>query len=255
MGYTEKFGETMNKTVDKKVMILSGGIDSSTLLYYLLENCEIHALTYYYGQRHANEIEAAKRVVREARKRGLRVHHKIVDISPIHELISTGALTGKDDVPKAFYTEETQKVTIVPNRNMIMLSIAVGYAVKIGAKEVYYAAHLSDYAIYPDCRKEFIKALDTAVYLANLWTPVEIKAPFVDLTKKDIVSIGLKLKVPYHLTWSCYEGGKRPCLKCGTCLERTEAFMLNDVKDPLLSEEEWQEAIEIYNKLKESTTL
>ena len=235
----------------KAVLILSGGIDSSTLLYYLLDKgYEVHALTFHYGQKHSKEIEHSKIIAEEAKNRG-KVNHRVVDISSIHELISAGALTGEESVPKAFYSEEVQKRTIVPNRNMIMLSIAAGYAVKIGAKEVYYAAHKSDYSIYPDCRKEFVKAFDAAVYLANLWTPVEIKAPFVDMTKDEIVELGLKLKVPYELTWSCYEGNERPCLSCGTCLERTEAFLLNNARDPMLSDEEWERAVDIYKKMKE----
>ena len=236
---------------DKAVLILSGGIDSSTLLYHLLDKgYEVHALTFYYGQKHSKEIEHSKIIAEEAKSRG-KVNHRVVDISSIHDLISSGALTGEESVPKAFYSEDVQKRTIVPNRNMIMLSIAAGYAVKIGAKEVYYAAHKSDYSIYPDCRKEFVKAFDAAVYLANLWTPVEIKAPFVDMTKDEIVKLGLRLEVPYELTWSCYEGNERPCLSCGTCLERTEAFLLNNAKDPMLSDDEWERAVEIYKKMKE----
>ncbi len=236
----------------RAVLILSGGIDSSTLLYYLLKKgYEVHALTFIYGQRHLKEINYASKIVGEAKKIGF-VNHKIVDITSISSLISSGALTGDKEVPKAFYSDETQKQTIVPNRNMILLSIAVGYAVKINVGEVFYAAHKSDYSIYPDCRKEFVKALDTAIYLGNLWTPVELKAPFVDLTKADIVKMGLKLGVPYQYTWSCYEGGERPCLSCGTCLERTEAFLLNKTRDPALTEEEWRRAVEIYEEMKEA---
>ncbi len=232
----------------KCVLILSGGVDSSTLLYHLLsKGYHVEALTFVYGQKHAREVHFAEKIVGKAREKwGDRVHHRIVDVSTIHSLISSGALTGDEEVPKDFYTEETQKRTIVPNRNMIFLSIAAGYAVKMGIGEVYYAAHRSDYSIYPDCRKEFVKAIDTAVYLANLWNPVEIKAPFVDMTKKDVVALGLELGVPYEVTWSCYTGGERPCLECGTCLERTEAFLENNAKDPALSEEEWERAVRIY---------
>ncbi len=234
----------------KGVLILSGGVDSSTLLYYLLERgYEVHALTFYYGQKHFKEIEYSKKIVEKAKEVG-KVEHKVVDISTIHELIAKGALTAEEEVPKAFYTEEVQRRTIVPNRNMILLSIAAGYAVKIGAGEVFYAAHKSDYSIYPDCRKEFVKALDTALYLGNLWSPVELKAPFVDMTKAEIVKLGLELNVPYEYTWSCYEGDERPCLSCGTCLERTEAFLLNDARDPLLSDEEWERAVKIYEEKK-----
>ena len=247
--YDKIYIASYNLSIMKKgVLILSGGIDSSTLLFYLLnEGYRVHALTFNYGQRHVKEIEYAVKIAEYAKKFG-EVEHKVIDITSIHELISTGALTGSSEVPKGFYTDESQKITIVPNRNMILLSIAVGYAVKIRAKEVFYAAHRSDYAIYPDCRKEFVKALDTAVYLANIWTPVEIKAPFIDMTKSEIVALGLKLGVPYHLTWSCYEGKERPCLSCGTCLERTEAFLMNNTKDPLLTDEEWREAVRIYNE-------
>ncbi|MCQ4153726.1 MAG: 7-cyano-7-deazaguanine synthase QueC, partial [Archaeoglobi archaeon] len=220
----------------KAVLIFSGGLDSSTLLYHLLsKGYEVSAVTFIYGQKHSKEIEFAKKLVEKAKEIG-KLDHRIVDISSIHDLISFGAITGNEKVPEGFYTEESQKVTIVPNRNMILLSIAAGYAVKIGAKEVYYAAHRSDYSIYPDCRKEFVKALDTAIYLGNLWNPVELKAPFIDKTKAEIVELGLRLKVPYEFTWSCYRGEERPCLSCGTCIERTEAFLLNGVRDPLLSE-------------------
>ncbi len=245
------FSRTENVHSMKSVLILSGGIDSSTLLYYLLDKgYDVHVLTFDYGQKHSKEIGHSKIIAEKAKSRG-KVEHRVVDISSIHELISAGALTSDESIPKAFYSEEVQRRTIVPNRNMIMLSIAVGYAVKIGANEVYYAAHKSDYSIYPDCRKEFVKALDAAVYLANLWTPVEVKAPFADMTKDEIVKLGLELKVPYELTWSCYEGKERPCLSCGTCLERTEAFLLNNARDPLLSDEEWERGVEIYRKMKE----
>lgn len=231
------------------VLIMSGGVDSTTLLWYLMERYEeIHVITYCYGQRHGKEVEHAKKIVEKAREKA-KINHTIADISCIRNLIAKGALTGEEEVPEGFYTDESQRVTIVPNRNMILLAIAVGYAVKVGEREVYYAAHKSDYAIYPDCRKEFVKALDTAVYLATD-RGVEVKAPFVDMTKAEIVKLGLKLGVPYELTWSCYRGEERPCLKCGTCLERTEAFLLNGVKDPALTDEEWEKAVEIYEKFR-----
>ncbi len=144
------------------------------------------------------------------------------------------------------------KQTIVPNRNMIFVAIAAGYAVKVGAGKVVYGAHGGDHAIYPDCRKEFVKALDTAVYLGNLWMPVEVEAPFIDMDKSDIVKLGLELGVPYEFTWSCYKGEERPCLKCGTCIERTEAFKKVGVKDPLLTDEEWNEALKILEEAKNS---
>ncbi len=236
------------------VLIFSGGLDSTTLLWFLAKvekHRRIHALTFNYGQRHLKEIEHAKRIVKFATENlNAEIEHKIVDITSIHELIAVGALTGGKDVPKAHYEDESQRITIVPNRNMIFLSIAVGYAVKIGDGAVYYSAHRGDYANYPDCRKEFVKAMDTAVYLANIFTPVEIRAPFIDMDKAEIVRLGLKLGVPYELTWTCYEGGEGPCLSCGACIERTEAFLLNGVKDPLLSDDEWEKAVKIYEQMK-----
>ncbi len=230
-------------------MVFSGGLDSTTLLWYLGRREKVHALTFDYGQRHAKEIEHAKRIVEFARSEGMEVEHVVVDVRSVGRLIAKGALFG-GEVPKGHYEEPKHRATIVPNRNMIMLSIAVGYAVRVGEKEVYYSAHRGDYANYPDCRKEFVKAFDTAVYLANIFTPVEVKAPFVDMDKAEIVGLGLKLGVPYELTWTCYEGKDRPCLSCGACVERTEAFLRNGVRDPALSEEEWRRAVEIYERSK-----
>jgi 7-cyano-7-deazaguanine synthase len=237
------------------VIIFSGGLDSTTLLWYLVKRMgygKVYALTFNYGQKHAKEIEHAKKIVEVARDRlNAEIEHRVVDITSIHELISVGALTGEAEVPKAHYADTSQRATIVPNRNMILLAIAVGYAVKVKAGKVFYSAHKGDYAVYPDCRKEFVKAMDTAVYLANLFTPVEVEAPFIDMTKAEIVKLGLELGVPYELTWTCYEGKERPCLSCGACLERTEAFLLNGIKDPLLSDEEWKRALEIYERMKD----
>ena len=234
-------------------MIFSGGLDSSTLLYYLLERRkydEIHCLSFNYGQRHSKELEYAKKIIEVTCKRfpEKKIIHKIIDISTIHELIAKGALTGEDALPQGeMYTSENQKKTIVPNRNMILLSIGAGYAIKIGAKKVFYGAHSSDYSVYPDCRPEFVKVLNAALFVGNIWTPVEVEAPFVHMTKADIVKLGLELKIPYQYTWTCYKGGERPCLKCAACLERTEAFMKNNIRDPALTPEEWIEALKQYH--------
>ena len=130
-------------------------------------------------------------------------------------------------VPEGHYAEESMKATIVPNRNMIMLAIAAGHAMSIGADSVYYAAHAGDHAIYPDCRPELANALDYAIGLAD-WRKVRVERPFIDISKGSIARLGYVLKVPFELTWSCYKGDKYHCGKCGTCVERKEALGSQD---------------------------
>ena len=143
------------------------------------------------------------------------------------------ALLGGKEVPSCHYTEESAKKTVVPNRNMIMLSIAAGYAEAHEIPEIFYAAHKNDSTIYPDCRPEFVLALRPAIRLGTAWHPVELQAPFVDMTKAEIVKMGVDLEVPYEMTWSCYKGEDRPCRTCPTCIEREEAFAINGMRDPL----------------------
>ncbi len=231
--------------------IVSGGLDSTSMLWHLVSEGfdVIEILTFDYGQRHVKEIEAAEKIVKEfGNYAGKSVPHSIVDLKSLRAILAKGALTGDEEVPKEMYDKESQRATIVPNRNAIMLSIAVGRAVTVGARYVAYAAHSSDYSVYPDCRPEFIEAMDKAMYLANLWTPVNLLAPFQHITKAEVTSIGLRLNAPLHLTWSCYVGGARPCLECGTCLERTEAFKLNGSPDPALTPDEWVQALSLYEQ-------
>lgn len=212
------------------VLILSGGVDSTTLLYKMLsDGYEVEALTFNYAQRHKKEIDCAK-VIAEM----LHVNHRTVDLSSLATLLGGSALLGGTDVPSCHYTEEAAKKTVVPNRNMIMLAVAAGYAEAHEVPEVFYAAHKNDSTIYPDCRPQFVQALRPAIRLATAWHPVELQAPFVDMSKAEIVRMGLALKVPYELTWSCYRGEERPCRSCPTCIEREEAFALNGWRDPLV---------------------
>jgi len=211
------------------VLILSGGVDSTTMLYEMLsKGCHVHALTFNYSQRHKKEIDCARKITSL-----LKVPHKVVDLTCISGLLGDSALLGGKDVPKCHYTEEAARQTIVPNRNMIMLSIATGYAEAHEIPEVFYAAHKNDSAIYPDCRTEFVDAMRPAIRLATAWHPVELRAPFINMTKAEIVKLGIKLNVPYELTWSCYRGEEKPCKECPTCIEREEAFALNEAIDPL----------------------
>jgi 7-cyano-7-deazaguanine synthase len=216
----------------KAVLILSGGVDSTTLLYKMIDmGYEVEALTFNYAQRHKKEIDCASSIARR-----LSVPHRIVDLRSLASLLGSSALLGGSEVPDCHYTEEAARKTVVPNRNMIMLSIAAGYAEANGISEVFYAAHKNDRTIYPDCRPEFVEALRPAIRLATAWNPVELVAPFIDLSKAEIVRIGLDLNVPYALTWSCYRGEALPCKTCPTCIERREAFAENGCRDPLAGE-------------------
>lgn len=207
------------------VMLYSGGMDSTVLLYKLKPN--VKALMCNYGQRHRKEIEYARDICIEN-----RIKWDTIDISAIHPLIHKGALSGHEPVPEGHYAEESMKATISPNRNMIILSIAVAHAIAIGARNVWYAAHAGDHAIYPDCRPEFVEALDKAIYLGNRWSEIHLVAPFLQMSKSDIVQEGTRYGVPFARTWSCYKGGELHCGKCGTCVERREAFQLAGAEDP-----------------------
>jgi 7-cyano-7-deazaguanine synthase len=214
----------------KAVLILSGGVDSTTLLYEMVEEgYEVQALTFNYAQRHKKEIDCARKIAAL-----LEVPHRVVDLCCLASLLGDSALLGGKEVPSCHYTEDAARQTIVPNRNMILLAIATGYAEANEIPHVFYAAHKNDSAIYPDCREDFVEAMKPAIRLATAWHPVELRAPFVNLTKAEIVKIGLELKVPYELTWSCYKGEETPCRSCPTCIEREEAFELNGAVDPLI---------------------
>ncbi|MBI4708105.1 MAG: 7-cyano-7-deazaguanine synthase QueC [Candidatus Omnitrophica bacterium] len=216
---------------NKAVIILSGGMDSTTLLYDILnQGYEVYALSINYNQRHSKELEFARKTCKK-----LNIPHKIIDlIQAGKELLYRSALTSEDtQVPEGNYKEENMKLTVVPNRNMIFLSLAVGYAISLRAKKVFYGAHAGDHAVYPDCRKEFVEAMKRAISLAD-WEPVELEAPYLDLDKGDIVKKGAQLGVDYSLTWTCYKGQDKACGKCGACNERLEAFKKAGIPDPII---------------------
>ncbi len=193
----------------KVVVIYSGGMDSFTVLHNAIRaGHQVYALSFNYGQRHVKELICAQNVCQE-----LGIHHKIVDISAINQLIGGSSLTDDIEVPEGHYAADNMKSTVVPNRNMILLSLAVGYAVSLDAQAVYYGAHSGDHFIYPDCRPEFVQKMHDVCQIAN-YEPV------------DIIS-------PYSKTWTCYNGREKACGKCGSCQERLEAFALNQVTDPL----------------------
>ena len=213
---------------EKVVVIYSGGMDSYTVLHKAIRaGKEVYPLTFDYGQRHKKEIDVAAGVCRD-----LGVPHKVVDISAINQLMAGSSLTSDIDIPEGHYEEESMKSTVVPNRNMVLLSMAIAYAVSIDAKAVYYGAHSGDHAIYPDCRPEFVEKMNQVSLIAN-YEPVEIVSPYLDDSKIAILTDGLKMGLDYGQTWTCYNGREKACGKCGACQERLEAFEKNGVTDPL----------------------
>ena len=213
----------------RSIVLLSGGIDSTTAFYQALDEVKVAmAISFDYGQRHRVELTYAHKT---ARKEG--IPHEIIDMTSIGRLLQGSALSDPDnvEVPDGHYAEETMKQTIVPNRNTIMLSMAVGAAIGIGAGQVWAAMHAGDHPIYPDCRPEFIDKLNELIPIATE-SAVVVVTPFIDITKQEIIRKGFRLGIDFSATWSCYKGGKIHCGRCGTCVERAEAFFLAGVRDP-----------------------
>ena len=217
----------------RAVVLLSGGLDSSTVLAIALEmGYEVHALSFDYGQRHSRELESAKKIAKY-----FNVPHKIIKIDL--RQIGGSALTDNIDVPERNVNEIEKEIpiTYVPARNTILLSLALGYAEVIDADAIFYGANAIDYSGYPDCRPQYVEAFER---VANLGTKrgvegkhIKIIAPIIHMTKAEIIKKGMKLGVPYELTWSCYKGGKRACGKCDSCLLRLKGFMEAGYEDPL----------------------
>jgi len=218
----------------KVVAIASGGMDSTTLLYQLKDaGNDVLVLSFDYGQRHKKELQFIKRTCDK-----LGFKHEIVDITSITNLISNSTLTSDAPVPDGHFRELSMKQTVVPNRNAIMLSIAVGAAANIRAFCVATAVHGGDHFIYPDCRPYFMQHLSNASVAAcqDLYEDstnfAGIFPPYIDEDKAYIAKRGNELGVEWLDTWSCYKGGEIHCGKCGTCVERREAFALANVEDP-----------------------
>lgn len=218
------------------VILLSGGLDSSvTLAIANKEGYELYPLSIDYGQRHAKELESAKRIAEYYEVKG----HKILKIDLTQ--IGGSALTDKSlSVPEKKKGEEIGKdipITYVPARNTILLSLAVGYAEVISANAVLIGANALDYSGYPDCRPEYLEAFQKVVQLGTKMgsegKPIEIKYPLINMTKAEIIKEGVRLKVPFHLTSSCYKGGDLACGKCDSCLLRLKGFREANIKDPI----------------------
>lgn len=211
----------------KTIVILSGGLDSTVLLYNAIRNSEhVRALSIDYGQRHRIELERAKQICELN-----NIEHRIADLSGIKPLLAGSSQTSDTPVPHGHYAAESMKLTVVPNRNMILIAVAAAWAISTKSDVIEYGAHAGDHAIYPDCRPEFADGMAELVQKAD-WHPVMLARPFIEMNKADIVKRGAALNVPFALTYSCYEGKPVHCGKCGTCVERREAFQLAGVKDP-----------------------
>lgn len=207
------------------VIVVSGGMDSITLLYDKKEEIAL-AVTFDYGSKHnAREIAWAK--VHCGR---LGIRHIVIKLDFMQKYFTSSLLEGGDEIPEGHYADENMKSTVVPFRNGIMLSVAAGIAESNGLKKILIANHGGDHTIYPDCRPEFIGAMDRAI--ANgTYEDVRIDAPYTNITKADIANIGKRLGIDYSETWSCYKGSERHCGKCGTCIERKEAMALAGIDD------------------------
>jgi 7-cyano-7-deazaguanine synthase len=220
------------------IVVTSGGMDSTAAVYYAKKHYfDIECMSFNYGQRHVKEIECAKEIADQ-----LGVRHTIVDLTGITSLISSSALTNAAiAVPEGHYEQESMKATVVPNRNSMMLNIAIARAVSIGAEAVVTGVHAGDHAVYPDCRPEFIRALNKLAFVANegfINVDFRIDAPWIGLTKADIVQVGTNTyNVPWFFTWTCYKGGEVHCGRCSTCVERLEAFYIAGFVDPVVYED------------------
>lgn len=216
----------------KTVVTLSGGLDSTVLAAYLLrkELHEIRTVSFSYGQRHERaELMAARNIAGE-----LGVPHQVLSLNGVtnrYDPASSQLLAANDaeHVPEGHYAEDNMKATVVPGRNLLMIAAATGYAVSHGYEAVAMAAHAGDHPIYPDCRPEFLMAAGTAVQLGY---GTHLVFPFADRTKAEIAALGASIDAPMRLTWSCYNGGELHCGRCGTCVERAEAFQLAGIPDP-----------------------
>ena len=212
------------------VIIVSGGMDSITLLYDHKDEIAL-GISFDYGSNHnAREIPFAKMHCER-----LGIKHITINLDFMHQYFKSSLLDGAEDIPEGHYADDNMKSTVVPFRNGIMLSIAIGIAESNNLDQVFIANHGGDHTIYPDCRPEFINAIDAAA-TAGTYNNVKVVAPYTKITKSDIARIGKKLGIDYTETWSCYKGGEVHCGKCGTCVERKEALAEAGIDDKTIYE-------------------
>ncbi len=212
------------------IIVLSGGLDSTTLLYEYQSRIAL-AVSFDYGSNH-NQRELAFAALHCER---LGIKHLIIPLDFIHQYFHSSLLSGADAVPEGNYDDENMRSTVVPFRNGIMLAVAAGLAEDNGLQQIMMANHAGDHAIYPDCRPSFVLAMDNAVQ-AGTYNGVRLFTPYTNLTKADIARRGKALGIDYSETWSCYKGGEHHCGKCGTCTERIEALREAGVEDKTVYE-------------------
>lgn len=212
------------------VIIVSGGMDSITLLYDHKDEIAL-GISFDYGSNHnAREIPFAKMHCER-----LGIKHITINLDFMHKYFKSSLLDGAEAIPEGHYADDNMKSTVVPFRNGIMLSIAIGIAESNNLDQVFIANHGGNHTIYPDCRPEFINAIDAAA-TAGTYNNVKVVAPYTKITKSDIARIGKKLGIDYTETWSCYKGGEVHCGKCGTCVERKEALAEAGIEDKTIYE-------------------
>ncbi|WP_337270112.1 7-cyano-7-deazaguanine synthase QueC [Oryzifoliimicrobium ureilyticus] len=237
----------------KTVVVCSGGLDSVSLAHRIAADHDlVLLLSFNYGQRHVRELDYAAACAAR-----LGVPHEVIDMRNIGNRLTGSALTDDVDVPDGHYAEETMKSTVVPNRNAIMLTIAFGIAAARKADNVAIAVHGGDHFIYPDCRPDFIDAFQAMQNRAlDGYASVRLLAPYVNQTKADIVADGARHHTPFAETWSCYKGGQHHCGRCGTCVERREAFHLAGVEDPTEYEDPdfWKAVTEDFDRRENETS-
>ena len=214
------------------VIIVSGGMDSITLLYDMHERIAL-AVTFDYGSKHnAREIPYARLHCER-----LGIEHLVIPLDFMQRYFQSSLLKGGEEIPEGHYAAENMKSTVVPFRNGIMLAIAAGLAESRGLHYVMMANHAGDHTIYPDCTPQFVRAMSAATK-AGTYPGIELLVPYTDITKGDIARRGKALGLDYSETWSCYKGGERHCGRCGTCVERREAMADAGIDDPTDYEEE-----------------
>nr|WP_299239918.1 7-cyano-7-deazaguanine synthase QueC [uncultured Halomonas sp.] len=226
---TDTHHDSDGNRAPKAIVVYSGGMDSYTVLHRALQQgYEVHALSFHYGQRHARELTIAAEVCR-----ALGIAHQVIDIRAMHALIDNSALTDASrPLPGGDYDQASMAATVVPNRNMILLSLAIAQAVNIGARVCFYGAHGGDHVLYPDCRPEFVERMNDVAAIAN-FEAVRIEAPYLHADKAEILADGLSMGLDYTQTWTCYQGNELACGECGSCRERLAAFEKNGVDDPI----------------------